>query len=218
MSSVGNNKEWLKELRSKTKKLKERAEKKPEPVKIILESKKPVETEKNQYLEIKEEEIVIEKKPEVTVKIEKENDYVVIKPAIDEIKEKAKEELYEEKIEEEKLLEKEKIERDKIPKETELVKEKKVEKIEKSIDKIKTEETGTKEGLIDMVETDIDKLIKIIDKKKAINIGDLSKELNISIDRVESWAKILEDHGLIEIEYPIIGLPKLRKKTWKEKS
>jgi len=206
--SVGNNREWLKELRGKTKKLRERAEKKPEPVKINVESKKPVETEKNQYLEIKEEEIVIEKKPEVTVKIEKENDYAVIKLPIDEIKAKAKEE---------KLLEKEKIGRNEIQKETEPVVEKKVNKIEKSIEKIKTEETGTKGELIDMVETDIDKLIKILDKKKAINIGDLSKELNISMDRLENWAKILEDHGLIEIEYPIIGLPKLRKKTWKEK-
>jgi hypothetical protein len=69
---------------------------------------------------------------------------------------------------------------------------------------------------IDMIETDIDKMMNILETKKAISIGELSKQLNIKIELIENWAKILEEHDLIEIDYPIIGLPKLRKKEWKE--
>jgi hypothetical protein len=69
---------------------------------------------------------------------------------------------------------------------------------------------------IDMIETDIDKMMNILETKKAISIGELSKQLNIKVELIENWAKILEEHGLIEIDYPIIGLPKLRKKEWKE--
>ncbi len=216
MSILEKDREWLEELKSRTKKLRERAEKKPEPEKIPVESKKPTLIDKDEYLEIKEEG-VIEKKPEVTVNIEKENHYAIIKPIIDENKTNTKEELNEEKIKNEKLLQIKEIEKNEVPKETETIEEKKIEKIEKSIEAIKTEEVK-KEILIDMIETDIDKLMKTLNEKKSISIGDLSKTLKISIDRLENWAKILEDHGLIVIEYPIIGLPKLRKKEWKKES
>lgn len=71
---------------------------------------------------------------------------------------------------------------------------------------------------INHIETDIDKLMKIIDEKKVVGLDYLSKTLKISVNRLEIWAKMLEDRGLIEIEYPIIGLPKLRKKECKKKS
>jgi len=85
------------------------------------------------------------------------------------------------------------------------------------IQPLKPEESMSKIP-INHIETDIDKLMKIIDEKKIIGIEELSKTLKISPDRLEIWAKILEDAGLIEIEYPIIGLPRLRKKGWKTKS
>jgi Mn-dependent DtxR family transcriptional regulator len=67
-----------------------------------------------------------------------------------------------------------------------------------------------------MIETDIDKMMNILEANKSISIGELSKQLNVKVELIENWAKILEEHGLIEIDYPIIGLPKLRKKEWKE--
>lgn len=89
--------------------------------------------------------------------------------------------------------------------------------LKSTIQPIKSEESISKIP-INHIETDIDRLMKIIDEKKIIGIEELSKALKISPDRLEIWAKILEDGGLIEIEYPIIGLPKLRKKEWKTKS
>jgi len=182
---------WEEDLRSRIKKLRERAEKAPEPKKPDFEPKNNV-TEENQYLEIKDEWKEAEKKPDVSVKIEKENHYAVIKPIIDEIKEKAKEEIYEEKVKEEKksYIKKEEAE---IPKQ-----------------KLEISKVG--------IETTIDRLIAIIDKRGNVTTIDLSKELGVSVERIESWAKMLEDRGLIEIEYPLIGSSRLRKKEWKKES
>lgn len=68
------------------------------------------------------------------------------------------------------------------------------------------------------IETDIDRVMKLIEEKEVVGLDYLSKTLKISVDRLEAWAKMLEDRELIEIEYPIIGLPKLRKKKWKKES
>jgi DNA-binding transcriptional ArsR family regulator len=98
----------------------------------------------------------------------------------------------------------------------------------KEIEKEKPEETSievayklAKEKIdenlpIDMIETDIDKMMNILETNKSVSIGELSKQLNVKVELIENWAKILEEHDLVEIEYPIIGLPKLRKKEWKE--
>jgi len=89
--------------------------------------------------------------------------------------------------------------------------------IPKSPEKI-TKPVTVREIPINSIETDIDKLMRIINEKEVVGIEYLSKELKIDVDRLEAWAKMLEDRGLIEILYPIFGLPKLRKKKWKKES
>jgi hypothetical protein len=198
MNTVKKEKKWQEDLKVKIKKLKERAKEEPKSKEKIIYanvSGKPVVIEKgNHYAEIKLPEEKFEKKPEIAVKIEKENHYAVIKPIVDNIKERAKEELHEEKIKEEKVLQ-----------------EEEVKKIEVSREKAAPTKLGS-------METTIDRLIDIIDKKGSVNTYNLSKELGVSMERIESWAKILEDRGLIEIEYPLIGPSKLRKKEWKKGS
>lgn len=63
-----------------------------------------------------------------------------------------------------------------------------------------------------VIQTDIDRLLNLLEEGKSISVLDLAKKLKVKIEQVEKWAKILEEHGLIEIEYPIIGLPRLKKK------
>jgi len=63
-----------------------------------------------------------------------------------------------------------------------------------------------------IIETNIDKLISIVENKGSVTIISLAQELGVSPDQIEEWAKILEERGMIEIEYPPIGPPKLRKK------
>ncbi|MHA1872859.1 MAG: CBS domain-containing protein [Candidatus Heimdallarchaeaceae archaeon] len=67
-----------------------------------------------------------------------------------------------------------------------------------------------KTGMI--IESKIDQLINIIRERESETIPKLSKELGIKTDIIEDWAKILEEHDLIKIEYPFIGPPKLKMK------
>lgn len=197
MNTVKKEKKWQEDLKVKIKKLRERAKEEPKSKEKIIYANvagKAVVIEKDGYAEIKLPEEKFEKKPEISVEIEKGNHYAIIKPIVDNIKERAKEELHEEKIKEEKVLQ-----------------EKEIKKIEVSREKA----APTK--MVSM-ETTIDRLIDIIDKRGSVNTYNLSKELGVSMERIESWAKILEDRGLIEIEYPLIGPSKLRKKEWKKES
>jgi DNA-binding transcriptional ArsR family regulator len=155
-------------------------------------------------------------KPELKVTISQENDYAVIRPIEEKNNQKPIQTIKPEEIKKE--IQPEQKPKLESPKEIKPIEEKKIEKIEESIKTIKEEEAKTTDRLIDMVETDIDKLMRILNQKKSVSIGDLSRELRVTIERLENWAKILEEHGLIQIEYPIIGLPKLRKREWKEES
>jgi len=198
MNNVKKEKKWQEDLKVKIKKLKEDAKEKPKSKEKIIYanvSGNAVVIEKNGYAEIKlPEEKVEKKKPEIAVNIEKGNHYAIIKPIVDNIKERAKEELHEEKIKVEKVFQ-----------------EKPVQKIEASKEKVSP-------ANMESMGTTIDRLIDIIDKRGSVNTFNLSKELGVSIERIESWAKILEERGLIEIEYPLIGPSKLRKKQWKKES
>ncbi len=67
----------------------------------------------------------------------------------------------------------------------------------------------------DVIETNIDKLYEMVKLYGEITAKKISKKLNISEKQVEDWAKILEEHGLIEIDYSTIGTIKLIKKEKK---
>jgi CBS domain-containing protein len=68
-----------------------------------------------------------------------------------------------------------------------------------------------KQEIKDTVSTKIDEMIKILEDGP-IEIKKLSKLLNTSENLVESWAKILEEHGIVEISYPAIGSPVIKLK------
>ena len=160
------------------------------------------------------------KKKPVRVKIIEENEYAVIEPE-EEVKEEEKEqktleiemkpEIEEKPPKEIKIKVPEKIEEGKI----------KSEKLpEKKEKEIKTKEEELEERIksapIDMIETDIDRLYKLLTENWT-PMTNLAEKLKVNIDRVENWAKILEERGLAEIDYPIIGIPRVRKKVWKKK-
>ncbi len=71
---------------------------------------------------------------------------------------------------------------------------------------------AVKTGMEGKIATIIDELIDVVEKEESINILDLSKKLKVSPEQIEEWAKILEDRGIIDIEYSPIGPPKLRMK------
>lgn len=62
-------------------------------------------------------------------------------------------------------------------------------------------------------ETDIDSLYRIIEKFKKVKISEVKKVFNISSEKAEEWAKILEEHNLVELHYPAFGEPEIK---WKQ--
>jgi len=62
------------------------------------------------------------------------------------------------------------------------------------------------------IETDIDEILRIVERKGLISVEEIQKKLNIPEDKIEEWGKVLEKHDLVEVFYPPIGKPELRKK------
>jgi chromosome segregation ATPase len=54
-----------------------------------------------------------------------------------------------------------------------------------------------------LISTPIDKMIEIIKENKEVNLEYVASKLNENIQKVEGWASILEDQGLIKIDYAL---------------
>jgi len=54
-----------------------------------------------------------------------------------------------------------------------------------------------------MITTGIDKFIELIYKKKRVGLNEASKILDIPIPTLEFWCYVLENNGLIKIEYTL---------------
>jgi Mn-dependent DtxR family transcriptional regulator len=63
-----------------------------------------------------------------------------------------------------------------------------------------------------IITTPLDKLLDLVMKRGRIRIKDAAKSFGVSRAQIDEWAKILEEHGLVEIHYPPVGEPELRKK------
>jgi CBS domain-containing protein len=63
-----------------------------------------------------------------------------------------------------------------------------------------------------LIETNIDKMIEIVENRGSVTFIELSKELGITQAQVEEWATILEERGMVQIEYPPLGPPRVRRK------
>lgn len=64
-------------------------------------------------------------------------------------------------------------------------------------------------------ETDLDRLYMTIVKVEVVNVAQAAAMFRISKEQAEEWGKILESHGLIELNYPALGELQLCKKKSK---
>jgi hypothetical protein len=62
------------------------------------------------------------------------------------------------------------------------------------------------------VETPLDELLQLIMNKGSVKISDAARQFNVKEGQIEEWARILEQHDLIELHYPTIGRPTLKRK------
>jgi response regulator of citrate/malate metabolism len=69
---------------------------------------------------------------------------------------------------------------------------------------------SSKEKIKEKIETSIDNMLKLLEQKESISIEELAKELKVSEELIEEWAKILEEHQLVTIEYSLVGKPMLK--------
>jgi predicted transcriptional regulator len=74
------------------------------------------------------------------------------------------------------------------------------------------------------IDTDVDRLFSIIKEKKKISLRSASKKLGEKKETIESWAKTLDEAGLIDFDYslnPIAGaymkVKKVERKKEKDK-
>jgi len=79
--------------------------------------------------------------------------------------------------------------------------------------------TGISDGII---HTGVDSLIEVINKKKKISLRDAAKLIKYSPEVVEDWAGILEEEGLIRMEYTftntfLISAEAVKKKEQEQK-
>lgn len=60
-----------------------------------------------------------------------------------------------------------------------------------------------------VIETSIDELIRILKQKEKMNISEVSDFLKMPQKQIEPILNVLEENGIIEIKYPVIGEPKI---------
>ena len=56
-----------------------------------------------------------------------------------------------------------------------------------------------------MLETGIDQLLEIVSERKSISANDISKELSLPVETIETWAEILSKENILSVEYDRSG-------------
>jgi len=88
-----------------------------------------------------------------------------------------------------------------------IIKEKQQEKLGEE----KKKQPDRESANISSNETKIDLLYKMIQEKGQVNEEEASKKLNVKTEIIMVWAKILEEHELINIKYPPFRKPFFKK-------
>lgn len=68
-----------------------------------------------------------------------------------------------------------------------------------------------------VIETDFDVLYNLVMGKNKVKISEIAKMFKIDKKKAEEWIQILDEHDLIDIHYPAMGEPEIRKITKNEK-
>jgi len=71
----------------------------------------------------------------------------------------------------------------------------------------------SKEEIKQMVFTKVDEMVALLEKEGKKTFKELSNRLSVPESLIENWCKVLEEHGLVEVEYPVVGNPSVKLKT-----
>jgi ribosomal protein S25 len=76
--------------------------------------------------------------------------------------------------------------------------------------KEKSQDSVSEKSNSPIIETKLDKIYKEVSKKQSITIRQIALTNNISLKQAEEWANTLDEQGLVELHYPLIGHAVLR--------
>jgi len=60
-----------------------------------------------------------------------------------------------------------------------------------------------------IIETQIDKLIDLLSKRRKIALSEAARVLNVKESQLDVWVSTLEDRGIVELKYPVLGEPEI---------
>jgi predicted ArsR family transcriptional regulator len=60
-----------------------------------------------------------------------------------------------------------------------------------------------------IIETQVDNLIDLLNKRRKITLSEAARILNVRESQVEQWVGTLEDRGVVELKYPVLGEPEI---------
>lgn len=69
-----------------------------------------------------------------------------------------------------------------------------------------------------LIETPVDKLVILAKQKRGITVSEAAKLLGTSEQQVEEWTRILEEHGMLKLSFPVVGPPKIVPSVFTEES
>ncbi len=72
------------------------------------------------------------------------------------------------------------------------------------------EPASVKRESVAILQTPIDSLLEILSKEKEMKIQEAASRFKVSEETIENWGRILEEHKLAELHYPVFGKPVLR--------
>ena len=72
-------------------------------------------------------------------------------------------------------------------------------------------------GRIQYLSTDIDELRNYVNENKRVKLTHAAAKFQVTKSTIEDWAKILEDHKMIDMHYPVAGDPVLKVHEEKKK-
>ncbi len=60
-----------------------------------------------------------------------------------------------------------------------------------------------------IIETSVDRLVDLVRRKRSVTLEVAANGMGVSVDQIEDWVRILEDHGYVKLIYPPIGEPRI---------
>ncbi len=60
-----------------------------------------------------------------------------------------------------------------------------------------------------LIETPVDKLVILAKQKRGITVQEAARLLDATEQQVEDWTRVLEEHGMLKLEFPVAGPPRI---------